>query len=195
MQLDKKLLSNLFGYFIKGLLLVVPFTLTIYIISLALNKIDGLIKIKIPGLGITVLLVSITFFGYLGSTLLVRPVFDLTESLITKLPFINKIYSSLKDLTSAVFGDKKRSGTPVLVLINKERQLYKLGFITQSNLKSMNLPNHISVYIPHSYAISGNLCIVPKEVVTPLTTSSTEVMKFVVSGGIAGLQSPDEQEK
>ncbi len=194
MQLNKKLLSGLLGYFMRGLLLVVPFALTIYIISLALNFIDGLIGIKIPGLGITILLTSITFFGYLGSTLLVRSVFDLTENLITKLPFINTIYSSLKELTSAFVGNKKKFDKPVLVIINREARLHKLGFVTQQDLKTMNLPGSIAVYVPHSYNFSGDLFILPKEAVTAVDISSTEVMKFIVSGGVAGLQSLEEKE-
>ena len=178
----------------RGLLLVVPFALTIYIISLALNFIDGLIGIKIPGLGIAILLTSITFFGYLGSTLLVRSVFDLTENLITKLPFINTIYYSLKDLTSAFVGNKKKFDKPVLVTMNKEAQLQKLGFVTQKDLKTMNLPGSIAVYVPHSYNFSGDLFILPKDAVTPVDVASTEIMKFIVSGGVAGLQSPEAKE-
>jgi uncharacterized membrane protein len=194
MQLNKKLLSGLLGYFMRGLLLVVPFALTIYIISLALNFIDGLIGIKIPGLGITILLTSITFFGYLGSTLLVRSVFDLTENLITKLPFINTIYSSLKELTSAFVGNKKKFDKPVLVIINREARLHKLGFVTQQDLKTMNLPGSIAVYVPHSYNFSGDLFILPREAVTAVDISSTEIMKFIVSGGVAGLQSLEEKQ-
>jgi uncharacterized membrane protein len=193
MHLNKQLLSNLFGYFVRGLLLVVPFALTMYIISIALNFIDGLIGIKIPGLGIAILLTSITFFGYLGSTLLVRSAFDLTERLITKLPFINSIYSSLKDLTSAFVGNKKKFDKPVLVMINKEARLHKLGFVTQQNLKAMNLPGYIAVYVPHSYNFSGDLFILPKEAITPIGIASTEIMKFIVSGGVADLQNSKEQ--
>jgi len=178
----------------RGLLLVAPFALTIYIISLALNFIDGLIGIKIPGLGIAILLTSITFLGYLGSTLLVRSVFDLTENLITKLPFISTIYYSLKELTSAFVGDKKKFDKPVLVIMNKEAQLHKLGFVTQKDLKTMNLPGSIAVYVPHSYNFSGDLFILPKEAVSPVDIASTEVMKFIVSGGVAGLQRPEEQD-
>jgi uncharacterized membrane protein len=194
MQLNKKLLSGLLGYFMRGLLLVVPFALTIYIISLALNFIDGLIGIKIPGLGITILLTSITFFGYLGSTLLVKSVFDLTENLIIRLPFINTIYSSLKELTSAFVGNKKKFDKPVLVTMNREAQLHKLGFVTQQDLKAINLPGSIAVYVPHSYNFSGDLFILPKEAVTAVDISSTEIMKFIVSGGVAGLQSLEEKE-
>lgn len=194
MQLNKPLLSALLGYFMRGLLLVVPFALTIYIISIALNFIDGLIRIKIPGLGIAILLVSITFFGYLGSTLLVRSVFDFTESFIVKLPFISSIYTSFKELTSALVGNKKKFDKPVLVLINKETRLQRIGFVTHKDLKAINLPGSIAVYAPHSYNFSGDLLILPKEEVIPLDIASTEIMKFIVSGGVAGLQSSEEEE-
>ncbi|MEM9417391.1 MAG: DUF502 domain-containing protein [Bacteroidota bacterium] len=194
MQLNKKLLSDLFGYFMRGLLLVIPFALTGYIISFALNWIDGLIGIKFPGVGIAILILSITFLGYLGSTLLVRSLFDLTESLIIKLPFINTIYSSLKELTTAFMGKDKKFDKPVLVVMNKEARLHKLGFITQKDLKDINLPGSIAVYVPHSYNFSGDLFLLPKEAVTPLDISSTEIMKFIVSGGVAGLHQTEEQE-
>ena len=195
MQLKKPLLSILLGYFIRGLLLVVPFALTTYLISLALNLIDGLIKIRIPGLGIAILLTSITFFGYLGSILLVRSVFDLTESFITRLPFISSIYISLKELTSALVGNTKKFDKPVLVIMNKEARLQKIGFVTHKNLKTINLPGNIAVYVPHSYNFSGDLFIVPKEVVTPLDVASTEIMKFIVSGGVTGLHDSEKQEE
>jgi uncharacterized membrane protein len=195
MQLKKPLLSALFGYFMRGLLLVVPFALTVYIISLALNLIDGLIRIKIPGLGIAILLTSITFFGYLGSTLLVRSAFDLTESFIVRLPFISSIYTSFKELTSALVGNKKKFDKPVLVIINKESRLQKLGFVTQNNLKTINLPGSVAVYVPHSYNFSGDLFILPKEDVTPLDVSSAEVMKFIVSGGVTDLYNHNSEEQ
>ena len=192
MQLNKKLVSDLLGYFIRGLLLVAPFALTIYIISLALNWIDGLVGLKIPGLGMMILLVSITFLGYLGSTFLIKSVFDLTEGLITKLPFINTIYSSFKELTSAFVGKKKKFDKPVLVMISKEEKLQKLGFVTQQDLAYLNLPGSIAVYVPHSYNFSGDLFILPKDAVKPLEIASAEIMKFIVSGGVADLPSADE---
>ena len=192
MQFNRKLLGDLFGYFMRGLLLIVPFALTIYIISHALNLIDGLIGTQLPGLGIAILLISITFFGYLGSTLLVRSIFDLTESFITKVPLISTIYSSLKELISAFVGKKKKFDKPVLVLLNKEARLHKLGFITQQELKDINLPGSIAVYIPHSYNFSGDLFILPREAVTPVDIASTEVMKFIVSGGVTDLQNSEE---
>jgi len=192
MKLDKQLLNNLLAYFIRGLLLVVPFALTGYIISLALNWIDGIIKLNIPGLGMVILLVAITFFGYLGSTLLVRSVFDLIEKLIIRIPLISIIYTSLKELIAAFVGNKKKFDKPVLVMLNKQERIQKLGFITQQELKSLHLPGSVAVYLPHSYNFSGDLYILPKDAITPLDISGTEIMKFIVSGGVTGLQRLEE---
>ncbi|MEL7063760.1 MAG: DUF502 domain-containing protein [Bacteroidota bacterium] len=192
MQIDKKLLSDLFGYFMRGLLLVVPLALTFYIISMALNMIDGLIGTRFPGLGIGILLSSITLFGYLGSILLFQSAFDFTEKWIGKLPLVSTIYSSLKELIFAFVGKEKKFDKPVLILFDKEAQLKRLGFVTQQDLTQLGLPGSIAVYVPHSYNLSGDLFILPKETITPLNISSAEIMKFIVSGGVAGVQGPEK---
>ncbi|ACE05609.1 protein of unknown function DUF502 [Candidatus Amoebophilus asiaticus 5a2] len=193
---NKQLFNTLLGYFLRGLLLIVPFVLTGYIISMALNWMDGIIKIKIPGLGITIVLVAITLFGYLGSTLLVRSLFDTIEKLVTKVPLISTIYTSLKDLIAAFVGNKKKFDKPVLVTIDIDRRIQKIGFITQQELEILHLPASVAVYIPDSYSFSGGLCIVPKELITPLPDiSGTEVMKFVISGGVTAIQNVNEEEQ
>ena len=195
MQRNKQIWSMLFRYFMRGLLLVAPFVLTVYIILLALNFIDSLIRIRIPGLGMTILLVSITFFGYLGSTLLVRSIFELTESFIIKLPFVSTIYSSFKELTSAFISKEKRFNQPVLVTINREAHLHKIGFITRQDLNSIDLPGSMAVYVPHSYNFSGDLFILPKQSIAPLKIAGTEAMKFIISGGVTGVHSADLAEE
>jgi uncharacterized membrane protein len=61
----------------------------------------------------------------------------------------------VKDLLDAFVGEKKKFNKPVLVEINKENQLYQIGFITQADLKDLGLQDMVSVYLPHSYAVSG----------------------------------------
>jgi uncharacterized membrane protein len=60
-----------------------------------------------------------------------------------------------------------------------------MGFITQNDLNDFGLKEKIAVYIPHSYNISGNLYVVSANEVTPLDVSSTDALKFMVSGGIS----------
>ena len=73
-------------------------------------------------------------------------------------------------------------------MLNKQEQVQKIGFITQEALESLHLPASVAVYLPHSYNFSGNLYIVSKDAITPLAMSSTEVMKFIISGGVTGLR-------
>lgn len=182
--MKKNPINWLITYFLRGLLLVIPFSITIYVIFICLIWIDNLIKLKIPGLGMIIIIIVITFLGYLGSTLLIKSIFDLIEKIIIKLPIIRIIYSSLKEVISAFVGDKKKFSKPVLVALNKSQNIQRIGFITQGNLKNIKFKNKVAVYIPHSYNFSGNLLIVNVDNITKLNISSTEAMKFIVSGGI-----------
>lgn len=175
---------NMIKYFFRGLLFVIPVGLTIYIIVAAVTWIDGLIPLGIPGLGIFIILLVITLIGYAATTFITRPFFDLFERLLIRLPLVKIIYSSLKDLISAFVGDKKKFNQPVLVVINKEAQLRKLGFITQPDLEHLQIKDSIAVYLPHSYNFSGDLFIVPRENVTLIQASGADIMKFIVSGGV-----------
>jgi uncharacterized membrane protein len=180
-------------YFFQGLLLVIPIGATLYFMVASIRWMDSAIEglvppgWSIPGIGLLIILTAITFIGYLGSTFLFKPVFALFERLLNHLPFVRLIYSSLKDLISAFVGDKKKFNYPVLVTINKHSELKKLGFITQDDLSELQLPGNVAVYLPHSYNISGDLYIVPKESVTFVEAPSAEVMKFIMSGGVTGL--------
>jgi uncharacterized membrane protein len=97
------------------------------------------------------------------------------------------IYSSVKDLISAFVGEKKKFNKPVLVTINKENQLHRIGFITQDDLSSLGLKEMVVVYFPQSYAVAGDHFVVPKENVKILEIPGTVAMKFIISGGVSGL--------
>jgi uncharacterized membrane protein len=59
-----------------------------------------------------------------------------------------------------------------------------LGFVTEKNLEEFGLHEMVAVYFPHSYNFSGELYLVPASSVESVDLSPSEVMKFVVSGGV-----------
>jgi uncharacterized membrane protein len=177
-------MNTLVKYFFRGLLLVIPIGLTIYILVAAVRWLDSLLELPYPGSGVLISIVGITVIGYIGSTLIAKPIIDFSEKLLNRLPLVRIIYSSLKDLISAFVGDKKKFNQPVLVTINKNSDLQKLGFITQEDLSNLGIKEKIAVYLPHSYNFSGDLYIVPKENVVPIHNSGADIMKFIVSGGV-----------
>lgn len=191
-----KISSRLLNYFFQGLLFISPITITVWAIYVMFNWINGILQgyidtiigIKIPGLGFVILLLFILLIGLLGSTFLFQPVINYFDRLLIRAPLIKIIYTAVKDLVSAFVGQKKRFNKPVLIKVNKESALEKIGFVTNDDLSIIGQSNEkVAVYLPHSYAWSGNLFIVPADHITPIKASSTEVMKFVVSAGVTNI--------
>jgi uncharacterized membrane protein len=176
-------------YFFRGLLFVVPASISIYSLYYIFTLLDKLFpKLPIPGLGLVIVVAGTTILGYLGSAWLTRPVLQFFDKLLEKLPFVRLIYTSIKDLTSAFVGEKRKFDKPVLVQISQDSNLKRLGFLTQEDLSELSIDEgSVAVYVPHSYNFSGNLFVVEKKYVTPLRADGADIMKFIVSGGVIDL--------
>jgi len=192
LYLSKKNMKRLFKYFLQGLLLLGPLAVTLYSVFLMFNYADRLIgdplkehlKLDIPGIGIVILFITLTLLGLIGQTIIARPFIFFTRRILARAPLLNVIYTSLQDLFTAFVGKEKKFNVPVIVCMNQENDLWKLGFVTERNLEEFGLHDMVAVYFPHSYAFSGVLYFVPEKSVKPINLSPSEVMKFVVSGGV-----------
>lgn len=188
--------KQLFSWFLQGLLFVAPVFLTLYILYYSFQIVDGIltnviyniIGFKIPGLGLIVIVGTITVIGFLGSSLFFSRIMILLDKLISQAPIVKVIYTSIKGFMSAFVGKDRRFTEPVLVKVNRQSDIEKLGFITQKDLTNLGIPKgKVAVYLPHSYNFSGNLFVVPVENVTPINAPPAEVMKFIVTAGVTSL--------
>ena len=185
-------MKRLFTYFLQGLLLLGPLAVTLYSVFLVFNYTDRLIgyplkehyKLDIPGVGIVVLFISLTLLGLVGQTIIVKPFTWFTRRLLKRLPLLNVIYSSINDLFTAFVGKEKKFTVPVRVCMDKENNLWKIGFITEKKLDEFGMKDMVAVYFPFSYSINGEMLLVPESSVILIDLSPSEVMKFVVSGGV-----------
>ncbi|MCS5490482.1 MULTISPECIES: DUF502 domain-containing protein [Algoriphagus] len=178
---------RILSYFFRGLLFLTPLAVTGYVIYAIFVFLDGLIPVPFPGIGIAMVLALITFIGYLASLFFTKPFFDLFERAVFKIPLVNLLYTSIKDLMAAFVGEKKKFSSPVIVQVSES--LSRLGFITQEDMSIIGEPELVAVYFPHSYNVSGNVFLVPKEKIKPLKgVKSADVMKFMVSGGVSSLK-------
>lgn len=184
-------MRSIFNNFLRGLLLVFPIGATIYIIYAAVHWSNNLLndllydwlQIDIPGLGIITVFLGVALIGFIFNRTFTRPVVSYFERLLGRVPIIKIIYTSLKELTEAFVGDKKRFNKPVLVTLSGSESR-RIGFLTQNDLSNIGVEEMVAVYCPHSYNFSGNLYLVPTQNVEPLDLNSTNVMKFIVSGGV-----------
>lgn len=181
-----KIVHILFRYFLNGLLLVLPVSATVYLIVVMIDWTDGLLPIDFPGVGLVTVVSATTLLGYLANTMLIRPLINLFNGALKRIPIVSFIYSSINDLVTAFVGEKNKFDSPVLVPFDDHGILYKPGFITQKDLSEIGLPGKVTVYLPHSYNFSGNVFIVDKAKLIPLEGNNTSIMKYIVSGGISG---------
>ena len=172
--------------FLEGLLILVPVVTTLSVAWLVVQAVDGWLKIPIPGVGFLVTLGLITLTGRYASTVFVQKVLDMMERVLVKAPFVKLLYTSIKDLIEAFMGEKRRFDQPVLVSLSPEGHGEAVGFVTRTDLEFLGLLDHVAVYFPQSYNFAGHLLVFPKDQVRPLEAESSEVMAFIVSGGVSG---------
>jgi len=177
-------MKRLLGYFVRGLVLTVPLFVTAWVCYRVFVKVDGWLGISIPGVGFLTTLALITLIGVFGSSLLTRSAMGLLEDLLARLPFVRLLYTSTKDVLSAFVGEKKRFSQPVLLELGLGSEVKVLGFLTQASADRLGVDASAVVYVPHSYAWSGQLLVVPSSRVRLLATDSSEFMAFAVSGGV-----------
>ncbi len=192
-------MRRIFYYFVQGIFYTIPVGITVYVVYQSIYWLDHLIPIDFPGAGILSMIIVITLIGWLGSTILSSSVGKLIKSIekwVMKIPGVKLIYTGLKDLTSALMGTNRTFDQAVLVDLDKDNGIQKIGFVTKNDLSPFNIgPDKVSVYFPYSYGIMGDLRIVPRESVTPLPGKPAEIMKFIVSGGVVNLGESEEEEK
>ena len=178
-------MKKIINYFLQGLLYIVPITVTLYVVVWTFQKIDGILPFQFPGLGLIVIISLITIIGFLGSAVITSPINAFFQNLLKRAPLLKTIYSSVKDLMNTFVGNKKGFSEPVLVKIYENSTIERIGFITNEDVESLNIAKgKVLVYMPHSYAISGQLFVVEKKNVSPIDKSSAEIMKLIVSGGV-----------
>lgn len=202
----RQTLKRLFQYFLQGLIILAPIIITIYAVTGLFNFIDNILPdilgkifphwwldkqgnaVRIPGLGFIILILTVVFVGYISSSFIVGRLVDLFDTILERTPGIKIIYTTVKDFFEAFAGNKRKFDKAVLVSV-QDREVWQIGFITQEELLQFGMAEYIAVYIPKSYAFTGELYFLKKERVKLLTgISSAEAMKFAISGGVTHIE-------
>lgn len=205
------ILSGLAQLFFQGVVVLAPIGVTIWVVVSLFNWVDNFLPNvlnllfpvkfaavngqipKVTGLGFVVAIALVLIVGWLSSLFIVGRFVAIFDKLLEKTPGVKIIYSSVKDFLEAFTGNKKKFDEPVLVNVDSP-DVWRLGFITQSNTAHFGMEAYVTVYVPHSYAISGITYIVPTEKVKklPKGITASEAMKYVVSGGVTTMEEVEE---
>ena len=180
----------------RGLVVLIPVVITIWVLNGLFNAIDGIISPvfdhilgrHIPGLGFISMIILIFFIGGISRNLLARAIFNFLERILFSIPLARTIYSAMKDLINAFkLGGKGKSFREVVLVEYPREGLYTVGFVTNeiSVHSNGNVSDMLSVYIPNPpNPTSGVMILVPRKSIQILEMSVEEGLKLVLSGGI-----------
>lgn len=195
--------KNLLQYFLQGLLILAPVTITAYALYFIVSSIDGwipiftytdekgVVRVQNYGLGFVVIIIAIITIGYVSSFFITGRIVSFIDSILERTPGIKHIYSTTRDFFEAFAGDKKKFTQNVLANVD-DNDVWRIGFITRDDMTDFDLKDYVAVYIPMAYSVAGNVYIIPRNRVKPIQNfSSTQTMKFAVSGGVTTIVDED----
>jgi len=196
-----RLKARLRTYFLTGIVVTAPISLTIYLLVLFIDFVDSritpLIPVRynpetylpfsIPGLGIVVVVVLLTLVGALSVGLVGRTIVRAGERLVERMPIVRSVYSALKQVFQTVLSESSKSFREV-VLVQMRPGIWTVGFVTnttQGEVQNLTADEVVNVFVPTvPNPTTGLLLFVPRKDLVPLSMTPEEAMKMLISGGI-----------
>jgi uncharacterized membrane protein len=195
-NLWRKTYRKAFKFFVQGVLVLAPVTITGYLLYLLFDKVDSILRpyVNIPGLGFVILIVFVILVGWVSSSFIMGGILGLFDHWLEKTPGIKFIYSSIKDFFEAFAGEKKKFDKAVLINAFSD-DVWIIGFLTDDEMKKFDLgADHVAVYVPQAYNFAGQLYVLPRNKVKKIEhITSGEAMKYAVTGGVVRFDEEDEK--
>ena len=193
-------------YFITGLLILVPLAITAWVLSLVINTMDqsllfvperwqphNVIGFDIPGLGtlLTVLIVFLT--GLLTNNLVGNYVVRMWEKLLKRIPLVNSLYSSVKQVSDTLFSSSGNAFRKAVLIPYPHQNSYTIAFLTGTpggDVKNHLVGDYVSVYVPTTpNPTSGFFLMLARKDVVELDMSVDAALKYIVSMGVVAPES------
>ncbi|HBG47078.1 MAG TPA: hypothetical protein DDW94_08825 [Deltaproteobacteria bacterium] len=190
------------GYFITGLLVVVPLYFSIYVLTIIVGFMDSILNllpriahpdtylpIHIPGLGIIFTVFSIFLVGVFTTNLLGKRLLAVAEKIMSKVPVVRMVYNATKQFMETFF-TKGAQGFRKVVLIEFPRKgIYSMGFMTSrisgGELREKTSVPSVCVFVPTTpNPTSGYFAVVPETDIIALDMKVEDAFKVIMTGGM-----------
>ncbi len=188
------------GYFLAGLLVIVPLGVTVAVITAVLRLIDGLLVIippklhphtylpKIPGLGLVLAFVLVMITGILVKNYIGHRVVALGEYILSGIPLVRPIYAAVKQVIQAMFGDTPYAFQRSILVEYPRKGVWAIAFVTgkpTGEIQDKMDKKMINVFLPTTpNPTSGFYLVIAAEDTIPLDISVEDAFKLLISGGV-----------
>ena len=188
-------------YFITGLLILVPLAITLWVLNAVISTMDqsllllpvqwrpeAVVGFHIPGLGTILTLLIIFVTGLLTKNFIGNYVVSAWESLLNRIPIVNSIYSSVKQVSDTLFSSSGNAFRKAVLVRYPHQGSWTIAFLT--GVPGGDVANHlqgeyVSVYVPTTpNPTSGFFLMMPKADTIELDMSVDAALKYIVSMGV-----------
>ena len=202
MKDTKSIFTKIRGYFLTGIIVTAPIGLTFYVSFLFIGFIDSKVRniipvkyhydnilpFEIPGIGLLIVFIMLTFIGFLTAGIIGRYIIKLGERIIARLPIIRSVYGALKQIFESVLKTSSKSFREVVLIEYPRKGIWAIGFITgdtKGEVQESSKDELVNVFLPTTpNPTSGFLLFVPRKDLRVLNMNVEEGIKMVISGGI-----------
>lgn len=185
----KGLMGRLRAYFIAGVLITAPISITVYLAWLFITYVDGkvtpLIPVKynpetylpygLPGLGMVVVVLSLTLIGAFTAGFLGRFFQRVWERVMDKVPVLRGVYKALKQILETVLAQQSNAFREAVLVEYPRRGMWVIAFITgrtEGEVQALTEEKVINLFVPTTpNPTSGFLIFVAEEEIVPLSMS------------------------
>ena len=189
-------------YFITGLLIWIPLSVTFAVLAWIINTLDGWIMpwlpqhlqpetifgFAIPGLGVLLFAFILFATGVIGANVLGQRVVRFWESLLARIPVVKSLYNSIKQVSDTLFSGNGKAFRKALLVQYPREGLWTIAFLTGTpgdEIAQLLGGNYVSVYVPTTpNPTSGFFLMLPSKDVIELDMSVDEALKYIISMGV-----------
>ncbi len=197
-------------YLLTGLLVLVPLVITLWVLSFVIGILDqsllllpkawhpdNLLGVHIPGLGVILTAGIVLLTGLLVRNVFGQQLLDWWEGLLRRIPFVNAIYNSVKQVSDTLLSENGNSFRKVLLVRYPHAQSWSMAFLTSvpGDVKqALDGEEYVGVFVPTTPSpVNGFYFYVKKSETIELDISVDAAFKAIVSMGV--VSSPDATQK
>lgn len=187
-------------YFITGLLVLVPLVVTFWVMSTLIETLDQsllllpeewrpqkLLGFSMAGLGALLTLAVVFLTGLIATNFFGQQIITLWEQLLSRVPVVKSIYSSVKQVSDTIFSDSGNAFRQALLIEFPRKGSWTVAFLTGEpggDVKNHLKGNFVSVYVPTTpNPTGGYFLMMKKDDVVELDMSVDQALKYIISMG------------
>lgn len=198
-------IARMRSYFLTGILVTAPLTITVYLTFVVFHFVDtqvsnilpGQLYNGLPGLGI---LIALSFFitvGWFATNFMGRLVIRISEYIVHRVPIINTLYKSVKQVFETLMGSQAQAFREVVLIEYPRKGCWTLGFVTgfyEGEIQQAAPDDLVTVFVPTAPSpVNGFLLFVPRKDMIPMQMTVDEGIKMIISVGIITPLPKDEK--